>query len=48
MTVGGEFTGGESSWWRGDRKPRKRVNIQNTSSENDSKPEKKKREFEKY
>ena len=21
MTVGGEFTGGESSWWRGDHKP---------------------------
>ena len=21
MTLGGEFTGGESSWWRGDRKP---------------------------
>ena len=22
MTVGGEFTGGESSWWRGDHKPK--------------------------
>ena len=21
MTLGGEFTGGESSWWRDDRKP---------------------------
>ena len=21
ITLGGEFTGGESSWWRGDRKP---------------------------
>ena len=21
MTLGGDFTGGESSWWRGDRKP---------------------------
>ena len=21
MTLGGEFTGGESSWWRGDHKP---------------------------
>ena len=21
MTFGGEFTGGESSWWRGDHKP---------------------------
>ena len=21
MTLGGEFTGGESSWWRGDRTP---------------------------
>ena len=23
MALGGEFTGGESSWWRGDHKPDK-------------------------
>ena len=27
ITLGGEFTGGESSWWRGDHKP----NIQTSA-----------------
>ena len=27
MTLGGEFTGGESSWWRGDRKPTEKKRL---------------------